>query len=130
MKNAEMCGVLYRAVLMDVRRADKFFACTCPNSQNFPLYQPISGMGLAANIRRAGFAFFGVYGTERNMQWLQEVEAAVPKGERIHLHADMNTLHVDATLRMRALYEMLNGQHPHVVLAEQMSWLQYSLHLA
>jgi hypothetical protein len=48
---------------------------------NFPLYQPIQGWGLASNIRRAGFAFFGMYGTERNKQWLQSVEAAVPKGK-------------------------------------------------
>lgn len=72
--------VLCRAVLMDVRLAHKFDAHACPNSQNFPLYQPISGMGLAANIRRAGFTFFGVFGTERNTQWLEQVEAAVPKG--------------------------------------------------
>lgn len=28
----------------------------------------------------AGFAFFGIYGTERNMKWLEEVQASVPKG--------------------------------------------------
>lgn len=37
-------------------------------------------MGLAANVRRAGFTFFGVFGTERNTQWLQQVEEAIPKG--------------------------------------------------
>lgn len=28
----------------------------------------------------SGFAFFGIYGTERNLEWLDEVQAAVPKG--------------------------------------------------
>lgn len=65
---------------MDVRLAHKFDSLACPNSRSFPLYQPISGMGLAANIRRAGFTFFGVFGTERNIQWLEEVEAEIPKG--------------------------------------------------
>lgn len=69
-----------RAVMMDVRLAQKYFANACPDSQSFPLYQPISGWGPAATIRRAGFTFFGVYGTERNMEWLQQVEDAVPKG--------------------------------------------------
>jgi hypothetical protein len=65
---------------MDVRLARKFQAGAMQYSQNFPLYQPISGWGLVANIRRAGFSFFGIYGTERNMGWLTEVEAALPKG--------------------------------------------------
>ena len=84
-----------RAVLMDVRLAQKYDANACPNSQSFPLYQPISGMGLAANIRRAGFTFFGVFGTERNMQWLQQVEDAVPKSSSpsVLLRHPVNTAH-------------------------------------
>ena len=65
---------------MDVRLARKFAQGAMPGSVNFPLYQPISGWGLPANIRRAGFAFFGIYGTERNARWLEQVEEAVPKG--------------------------------------------------
>jgi hypothetical protein len=65
---------------MDVRLQRKFEQGTVPGSQNFPLYQPISGWGLAANIRRAGFAFFGIFGTERNNNWLAEVEESIPKG--------------------------------------------------
>jgi len=33
--------------------------------------------------RCAGFAFFGIYGTERNLNWLTEVEAVVPKGAAV-----------------------------------------------
>jgi hypothetical protein len=64
---------------MDVRLARKFEQGSMKNSVNFPLYQPIAGWGVAANIRRAGFAFFGMFGTERNKEWLSQVEALVPK---------------------------------------------------
>jgi hypothetical protein len=66
---------------MDTRLARNFAQDAMEDALNFPLYQPIQGWGLASNIRRAGFAFFGIYGTERNKQWLQQVEAGVPKGE-------------------------------------------------
>jgi hypothetical protein len=32
-------------------------------SVNVPLYRPILGWDIPSNIRRAGFAFFGVFGT-------------------------------------------------------------------
>ena len=51
------------AVLLDVRLADKAAARAALPSLNLPLYRPITGSGLAANIRRVGFAFFGIFGT-------------------------------------------------------------------
>ena len=68
-----------RSVLMDIRLARTFEQGAMADSVNFPLYQPIAGWGLASNIRRAGFAFFGIYGTERNKEWLAQVEAVVAK---------------------------------------------------
>lgn len=65
------------AVLLDVRLADKFNAVTPEGAVNVPLYQPIQKWDLPSNIRRIGFAFFGVYGTELNPSFLQEVEAVV-----------------------------------------------------
>ena len=69
-----------RALLMDVRMHRAFAQGTIPGAVNHPLYQPIAGWSLPANMRRAGFAFFGMYGTERNPSWLQEVQRAVPTG--------------------------------------------------
>jgi hypothetical protein len=65
---------------MDTRLARNFAQDAMARAMNFPLYQPIQGWDLASNIRRAAFAFFGIYGTERNKDWLQQVEASVPKG--------------------------------------------------
>lgn len=39
---------------MDIRLNRKFEKSTIPNAQSFQIYQPISGWGLASNIRRAG----------------------------------------------------------------------------
>jgi len=67
---------------VDVRLDRKFSKGAIDGSESYPLYQPIAGWGLAANIRRAGFAFFGIYGTERNLQWLAQIESQVPKSAR------------------------------------------------
>jgi hypothetical protein len=74
-----------RAFLMDVRLNRKYVNGAMEHSVNFPLYQPISGWSIPANIRRAGFAFFGIFGTERNPTWLEEVESCVRKGARRRL---------------------------------------------
>eukprot|EP01026_Neomeris_dumetosa_P016075 TRINITY_DN1610_c0_g1_i2.p2 TRINITY_DN1610_c0_g1~~TRINITY_DN1610_c0_g1_i2.p2 ORF type:complete len:283 (-),score=36.36 TRINITY_DN1610_c0_g1_i2:1087-1935(-) len=69
--------------VVDVRLARKFENGGINGSINVPLYQPISGMGIAANVRRAGFAFFGIYGTERNLGFLEEMESKFSKDEAI-----------------------------------------------
>jgi hypothetical protein len=71
-----------RSVLVDVRMARSFETGAMPYSVNVPLYEPISGWGVAANVRRAGFAFFGIYGTQLNTAWLQDIERRVKKGVR------------------------------------------------
>lgn len=38
-----------------------------------PLYIPIQEWDLASNVRRLGFAFFGVYGTEINEDFAAQV---------------------------------------------------------
>eukprot|EP01025_Chloroclados_australasicus_P059837 TRINITY_DN7595_c0_g1_i1.p1 TRINITY_DN7595_c0_g1~~TRINITY_DN7595_c0_g1_i1.p1 ORF type:complete len:198 (+),score=28.02 TRINITY_DN7595_c0_g1_i1:47-595(+) len=77
------------SVLLDVRLARKVEHGAMQYSTNIPLYQPISGWGLAANIRRAGFAFFGIFGTERNMQWLAEVQAAISQDKEVIVVCEM-----------------------------------------
>ena len=51
------------ALLVAVRLAPKYEASHASSTLNVPLYKPIEGWGPAATIRRAGFAFFGIYGT-------------------------------------------------------------------
>ena len=79
-----------RSVLLDVRLQRNFADGAMANSVNVPLYQPISGWSLPANIRRAGFAFFGIYGTERNPGWLAQVEALLRKGAHTRPHVDVH----------------------------------------
>eukprot|EP00198_Chlamydomonas_reinhardtii_P014419 XP_001703756.1 predicted protein [Chlamydomonas reinhardtii] len=71
------------AVLLDVRLADKAAARAALPSLNLPLYRPITGSGLAANIRRVGFAFFGIFGTELNPNFVAEVAAKIPKNKEV-----------------------------------------------
>lgn len=71
------------SVLLDVRLADAFSRRSAERSVNAPLYRPITGYDLAANIRRAGFAFFGIYGTELNPDFVAEVQAVVPRGKEV-----------------------------------------------
>jgi len=51
------------AVLVDVRLFNKYEAGHAAGSFSIPLYNPIQSWDLPAIIRRAGFAFFGIYGT-------------------------------------------------------------------
>eukprot|EP01025_Chloroclados_australasicus_P017424 TRINITY_DN1889_c0_g2_i3.p1 TRINITY_DN1889_c0_g2~~TRINITY_DN1889_c0_g2_i3.p1 ORF type:complete len:331 (-),score=25.49 TRINITY_DN1889_c0_g2_i3:220-1110(-) len=69
--------------VVDVRLARKYENGGINGSVNIPLYQPISGMGIAANVRRAGFAFFGIFGTERNPQFVQDVESQYSKNDEM-----------------------------------------------
>ena len=52
-----------RAVLLDVRLESAFARRALQGSINVPLYLPIQKWDLPSNIRRAGFAFFGIFGT-------------------------------------------------------------------
>lgn len=51
------------AILLDVRLGNKYEASHAAGSLSTPLYLPIQEWDLASVIRRAGFAFFGIYGT-------------------------------------------------------------------
>jgi hypothetical protein len=51
------------AVLVDVRLVNKYEAGHAAGSFSIPLYNPIQSWDLPSIIRRAGFAFFGIYGT-------------------------------------------------------------------
>lgn len=57
--------VLYsgQAILVDVRLGNKYEASHAAGSLSTPLYLPIQKWDIASIIRRAGFAFFGIYGT-------------------------------------------------------------------
>ena len=89
---------------MDVRLRQRFAEGAIEGSVNYPLYQPISGWGLPANIRRAGFAFFGIYGTERNLNWLSEVEAEVRKGAPCTVFLFFQKKHVLGMIRSCEYY--------------------------
>lgn len=53
------------AVLLDVRLGNKYEASHAACSLSTPLYNPIQKWDLPSTLRRAGFAFFGIYGTGR-----------------------------------------------------------------
>lgn len=69
-------------MLIDVRLANKYEGGHSATAQSIPLYLPIQGWGLPSIIRRAGFAFFGIFGTELNTEFAADVQARVPKGEQ------------------------------------------------
>ncbi|GLI63265.1 hypothetical protein VaNZ11_006169 [Volvox africanus] len=71
------------AVILDVRLADSYARRAAAPSVNVPLYQPIADWDLASIIRRAGFAFFGIFGTELNETFIAEVAAKVPKNKEV-----------------------------------------------
>lgn len=51
--------------------------------------QPIQAWDLPSTIRRAGFAFFGIYGTERNPGFIEEALAKVPKNKEVIVLCEM-----------------------------------------
>ncbi|KAL4430353.1 hypothetical protein ABPG77_002159 [Micractinium sp. CCAP 211/92] len=65
--------------VIDIRPSNEFQRGRIPGSVNCCFYQPIEGWSPDKIIRRAGFAFFGVYGTEANPDFVEEVAAAAPK---------------------------------------------------
>jgi len=71
------------ALIVDVRSPSQYGQCFIEDSLNVPLYRQIQGWGLAANVRRAAFAFFGIIGSELNPEWLAEMEAQVPKDKKL-----------------------------------------------
>mmetsp|Transcript_32164 Transcript_32164/g.70174 ORF Transcript_32164/g.70174 Transcript_32164/m.70174 type:complete len:263 (-) Transcript_32164:436-1224(-) len=71
------------AVLVDVRSPSDYNRGFIEDSLNMPLYRAIQGWGVAANVRRAAFAFFGIYGSELDPEWLSEMEATVPKNKKV-----------------------------------------------
>ncbi|GBF94343.1 hypothetical protein Rsub_06965 [Raphidocelis subcapitata] len=73
------------AVLVDVRLSMKYEKGHPEGARSLPLYIPIQGWGPAATIRRIGFSFFGIYGTELNTSFAEEVASLVPKGREVIL---------------------------------------------
>ena len=71
-----------QAILLDVRLGSKYEASHAAGSLSAPLYLPIQKWDVASIIRRAGFAFFGIYGTELNTAFATEVQQRLPKGAR------------------------------------------------
>eukprot|EP00959_Pyramimonas_sp_CCMP1952_P074979 1566933-Pyramimonas_sp.AAC.1 len=53
-----------KALIVDVRAASTYGQGFIEGSLNAPLYRAIQGWGLAANVRRTAFAFFGIYGSD------------------------------------------------------------------
>ncbi|KAJ9525053.1 hypothetical protein QJQ45_017388, partial [Haematococcus lacustris] len=71
------------SVLLDVRPADKVQELAAAQAVNVPLYIPIQNWDPLSIIRRIGFAFFGVAGTELNPDFVSEVQALVPRGREV-----------------------------------------------
>lgn len=71
-----------QALLLDVRLGSKYESSHAAASLSAPLYLPIQKWDVASIIRRAGFAFFGIYGTELNTAFAEEVQQRLPKGAR------------------------------------------------
>lgn len=58
------------AVIIDVRPSPDFDNDHIKGSINVPFFQPIEGWSAWKVLRRAGFAFFGVFnGTEPNLEF-------------------------------------------------------------
>ena len=85
-------------VLLDVSLASRFEKKSAKGSINIPLYQPIEGSHFRKLVclktlfegwdvpsiaRRVAFAFFGIPGTERNPDWLEDVESTIPKDKEV-----------------------------------------------
>ncbi len=64
--------------MLDVRLNDIYAQGSPEAAVSTPLYQPIQGWDLLSNLRRVGFAFFGIYGTELNTGFVDAVQEAVP----------------------------------------------------
>ncbi|KAK9904100.1 hypothetical protein WJX75_004511 [Coccomyxa subellipsoidea] len=66
--------------IIDIRPPDEFKAGHIKGSIHIPLYRPITGWDARKFLRRAGFAFFGVFnGTELNPDFFDGIMAAASK---------------------------------------------------
>ncbi|KAI8477262.1 MAG: Rhodanese-like domain-containing protein [Monoraphidium minutum] len=73
------------AVLVDVRLGLKYEAGHPEGAASVPLYLPIQSWDPASIIRRLGFSFFGIYGTQLNKDFSEDAAAAIPKGKEVIL---------------------------------------------
>jgi rhodanese-related sulfurtransferase len=71
------------AVLVDVRLGNKYDSSHAAGALSIPLYNPIQNWDLPSIIRRAGFAFFGIYGTELNTNFADDVLSRIPRGKQV-----------------------------------------------
>ncbi|DBB01063.1 TPA: hypothetical protein ACH3X1_000962 [Trebouxia sp. C0004] len=66
--------------IIDVRPALDYCSSRIPGSVGVPFMRSITGNSVRQNLRRAGFAFFGIFnGTEFNPDFYKDIEAAVDK---------------------------------------------------
>ncbi len=74
-----------RGILLDVRMERKYTQGHPVNAVNVPLYIPIQKWDIPSIIRRAGFAFFGIYGTELNREFSTQALSTLPKDKDIYV---------------------------------------------
>lgn len=77
------------AALVDVRLGMKYDKGHPEGAKSLPLYIPIQGWSPAAIIRRVGFSFFGIYGTQLNTNFMAEAADVIPKGREVILVCEM-----------------------------------------
>ncbi|DBB00688.1 TPA: hypothetical protein ACH3X3_002360 [Trebouxia sp. C0006] len=66
--------------IIDVRPALDYYSSRIPGSVGISFMRSITGNSVRQNLRRAGFAFFGIFnGTEFNPDFYKDIEAAVDK---------------------------------------------------
>lgn len=66
--------------IVDVRPAVDHYCSRIPGSVGVPFMRSITGNSVRQNLRRAGFAFFGIFnGTEFNPQFFEQIEQAVDR---------------------------------------------------
>ncbi|PSC67375.1 rhodanese-like domain-containing chloroplastic [Micractinium conductrix] len=68
-----------RTPVVDIRPDNEYKKGRLPGATNCQYYRSIEGWSPDKIIRRLGFSFFGVYGTEANPDFLAQVAAAQPK---------------------------------------------------
>lgn len=68
--------------IIDVRPAVDYYNSRIPGSVSIPFMRSITGNSVRQNLRRAGFAFFGIFnGTEFNPNFFDDIEGAVNKSK-------------------------------------------------
>mmetsp|Transcript_10499 Transcript_10499/g.28832 ORF Transcript_10499/g.28832 Transcript_10499/m.28832 type:complete len:247 (-) Transcript_10499:91-831(-) len=105
------------AIIVDVRPANDFASGHIEGSVNVPLYQPITGWEPKQVLRKAAYAFFGVFnGTEANENFAEDVKKAAGLDKEIivvcntggTLEQSTNFQTGKQSRSLMAAYDMLN----------------------